>query len=159
MQAYFVGRQTVFIYVHITVDNWRKLERIVTATLGVSIGGDGRAKEGGGDGEGRSFLFSPPPLRYHNFSTSFEIIRAPEENVCNTGYNLRQVTWLLTGYLDRFMSCLPAETPLPPLIDQLERHQKELHYPSHLLNVGNSLGQEALGTVPNFPTALRGSFH
>ena len=61
-------------------------------------------------------------------STSFEIIRAPEENVCNTGYNLRQVTWLLTGYLDRFMSCLLAETPLPPVIDQLERHQKELHY-------------------------------
>ena len=87
-------------------------------------------------------------------------IRAPKENACNTGYNLRQVTWLLTGYLDSLsMSCLLAETPLPPVIDQLERHQKELHYPSHLLNVGNSLRQEALGTVPNFPTALRGSFH
>ena len=78
-------------------------------------------------------------------------IRAPEENACNTGYNLRQVTWLLTGFLDRFMSCLVAETPLPPLIDQLERHQKELHYPSHLCN---SLGQEALGTIPNFPTGV-----
>ena len=86
-------------------------------------------------------------------------IRAPKENACNTGYNLRQVTWLLTGYLDRFMSCLLAETLLPLVVDQLERHQKELHYPSHLLNVGNSLRQEALGTVPNFPTALRGSFH
>ena len=48
------------------------------------------------------------------------------------------------------MSCLLAETPLPAVIDQLERHQKELHYPSHLLNVGNSLGQEALGTIPIF---------
>ena len=57
------------------------------------------------------------------------------------------------------MSCLVAETPLPAVIDQLEKHKKELYYPSHLLNVGNSLGQEALGTVPNFPTALRGSFH
>ena len=52
------------------------------------------------------------------------------------------------------MSCLVAETPLPPLIDQLERLQKELHYPSHLLNVGNSLGQEALGTIANFPTGI-----
>ena len=57
------------------------------------------------------------------------------------------------------MSCLVAETPLPAVIDQLEKHKKELYYPSHLLNVGNSLGQEALGTVPNFPTVLRGSFH
>ena len=52
------------------------------------------------------------------------------------------------------MSCLVAETPLPPLIDQLERLQKELHYPSHLLNVGNSLGQEVLGTIANFPTGI-----
>ena len=54
------------------------------------------------------------------------------------------------------MSCLVAETPLPPVIDQLERHQKEVHYPSHQLNVGNSLGQEALGTIPNvnFPTGV-----
>ena len=49
------------------------------------------------------------------------------------------------------MSCLVAETPLPAVIDQLEKHKKELYHPSHLLNVGNSLGQEALGTVPNFP--------
>ena len=52
------------------------------------------------------------------------------------------------------MSCLLAETPLPPVIDKLERDQKELHYPSHLLNVGNSLGQEALGTISNFPTGV-----
>ena len=52
------------------------------------------------------------------------------------------------------MSCLVAETPLSPVIDQLERHQKELHYPSRLLNVGNSLGQEALGTIPYFPTGV-----
>ena len=48
MQAYFVGRQKLFIYVHIAVDNREKLKRIVTATLGVSLGVDGRAKEGGG---------------------------------------------------------------------------------------------------------------
>ena len=37
------------------------------------------------------------------------------------------------------MSCLLPETPLPAVTDQLERDQKELDYPSHLLNVGNSL--------------------
>ena len=52
------------------------------------------------------------------------------------------------------MSCLVAETPLPAVIDQLEKHKKELYYPSHLLNVGNSLGQEALGSIPNFPTGV-----
>ena len=52
------------------------------------------------------------------------------------------------------MSCLVAETPLPAVIDQLEKHKKELYHPSHLLNVGNSLGQEALGTIPNFPAGV-----
>ena len=50
--------------------------------------------------------------------------------------------------MDRFMSCLVAETPSPPVTDQLQKHKKELHYPSHLLDVGNSLGQEALAYYP-----------
>ena len=64
-----MGRQKLFIYVNITVDNSGKLERIVTATLRVSLGVDGSAKEGGGDGEGKSFPFLPPPLPCSNFST------------------------------------------------------------------------------------------
>ena len=162
MQAYFVGRQKLFIYVHITVDNWGNLERIVTATLGVSLGVDGGAKDGGAGWEWEKFslLTSAPSLL--QLLDSFEIQHG--------GYIWKQtfahpkktpaiqaIIW--DRLLDRFMSCLVAEIPLPPVIDQLERHQKELHYPSHLLNVGNSLGQEVLGTVPNFPTALRGSFH
>ena len=52
------------------------------------------------------------------------------------------------------MSFLVAETPLPAVIDQLEKHKKELYHPSHLLNVGNSLGQEALGTIPIFRSGV-----
>ena len=72
-QAYFVGRQKLFIYVHITVDNWGKLERIVTVTLGVSPGVDGGAKEGGRGWEGEKFslLTSPPSLL--QLLDSFEI--------------------------------------------------------------------------------------
>ena len=54
-----------------------------------------------GDGEGRSFLFLPPPLPCSNFSTPLKINMVviygsrrsrTEENACNTGYNLKQVT-------------------------------------------------------------------
>ena len=74
MQAYFVGRQKLFIYVHIAVDNREKLKRIVTATLGVSLGVDGRAKEGGGAWGGEKFfLFLPPPPSLLQLHDSFEI--------------------------------------------------------------------------------------
>ena len=171
MQAYLVGRQKLFIYVNITVDNWGKLERIVTAALGVSLGVDGRAKEGGGGwgGERFSLLTSAPSLL--QLLDSFAIqhggyICEQPQIACklirlqafSSGARMPIQTIIWDRLLDRFMSCLLAETPLPAVTDQLERHQKELHYPSHQLNVGNSLGQEALGTIPNvnFPTGYLG---
>ena len=147
-----MGRQKLFIYVNITVDNWGKLERIVTATLRVSLGVDGRAKEGGGMGRGEvysSYLRPfPAPTSRLLWKSIWRLymradVRAPKKTPA-----IQAIIW--DRLLDRFTSCLLAETPLPAVIDQLERHQKELHYPSHLLNVGNSLGQEALGTIPIF---------
>ena len=78
------------------------MERIVTATLGVSLGVDGGAKDGGAGWEWEKFslLTSAPSLL--QLLDSFEIqhggyiwkqtFSAPKENACNTGYNLRQVT-------------------------------------------------------------------